>query len=1359
MPLRLVGVRLVALGAAATSLQILVMRELLSAFHGNEAVLASFFGPWLLLTALGTTLGRRWAPVRAEPLLFLVGASTAATLFAVRVLPRFFTLGTAPGTTATSIIAGLLLAPSCLMAGACFSRLAGQPGANRPAYFLESVGATVAGAALSVALLDLFDPFHLAAGVAALTTLAAVPGASRRTKVALAAGGTVIVLPLLVLPWNLWTVAWQSPHLSVQEVRSSAHGSIVVAGSASEPSLFIDRVPALTRSEQAVAEELVHLPLALHPSPKRITLVGLGPVDLAGLARMHGVAEVDWVIEDRVVEEVITKWYPQFRRGRPNVVVDDARRFFLERPGHYDAVLLVSPEPTTARLNRFFTVEFFEAVGRALSPQGVFSASLPGQSAFASTETRRLHSSVRSTLEAVFPTVQVFPLERTFYVSRGQAHSRPAPNAPQEISGTLTARQVVPAHLTPGTLAALASPARVADAVRWASLNVPLNRDLEPSTYRIAVDRLLLEYEDRGLWLVTLLAVALGGVALVAFGPRARPVELSVFTTGVTSLASQLLIMLAYQVAFGALYKEVGLLSAGFMLGAAGGAALGLKLPAGRRWLVGADLVQFLFLAALWQALPHWIVPGAPAAKGLLIFASVSAGLLPGAQFSLAVRRLEGWQIPNPGGLLYAADLAGAALAALLTYTVVVPLLGVAEAFLAIGVLKISSGLLLALPERPLPRQALARPRVPYLPVVFVCFLVLAVGGDTNQLLYSLTFDRTYQGGAVVLLVASALAALEPSWFRALGVRISRALIGLRSLSGATLGRILHFGWLLPVAAFPLARCYFAIPFVFCHVCPRPCVFGALRPYAIPAALFANLQGQRFCERICPLGTIQGSCERLRPRRARRIAWLWVFRLALLPVVAAIYFAAKSGRADGVEGGALFAFFFKNAFSPSLWVLGATAALLGLSAFIRRPFCDALCPVGAASRLLWRAEPKAAGLFAPASPPAPRSQEDRRLFLRRTLAGCGAMAIGAGAFRDLALHLSEPGLGVGFRNDAPDKLDAFSRPADFQRTRGEFVQCSLCPHQCILGDNDRGFCRTRVVKNGHLHTVAYGNLCAMAVDPMEKKPLYHFLPQTPILSVAVGGCNLRCLNCQNWEISQARPADVATQAATPEQLVQAAGQQGIGALAYTYSEPLMAYEYVRDTAARARSARVKNVLVTAGYVNEEPLRQLCRVIDAVTLDVKAFRESFYRKVSGGRLRPVLRTLEVLREEKVWTEVSFLMVPSLSDDAVEIGEFASWVAGHLGAGVPFHILRFHPAHRLGHLPWTEVEAMEAARRRAMDAGLSFVYLGNVPGHDANHTRCPRDQRLLIERQGFHVTRNLISNGRCPCGEPIPGVFEA
>ena len=345
-----------------------------------------------------------------------------------------------------------------------------------------------------------------------------------------------------------------------------------------------------------------------------------------------------------------------------------------------------------------------------------------------------------------------------------------------------------------------------------------------------------------------------------------------------------------------------------------------------------------------------------------------------------------------------------------------------------------------------------------------------------------------------------------------------------------------------------------------------------------------------------------------------------------------------------------------------------------------------------------------------------------------------------------------------FRGDVPDQLDEHSRPADYAVARGNLVDCVLCPHECVLAEGDRGICRTRVVKGGVLHTVAYGNLCAMAVDPVEKKPLYHFLPESRIVSVAMGGCNLRCSNCQNWQISQSKPEDVSRYSMSPAELVRRTVQGGAPSIAYTYTEPMVWFEYVRDASRLARDAGIRNVLVTAGYVNRVPLLELARVVDAVQLDVKSFDDGGYRRIARGRLDPVLRTLVVLRDEGVWTEVSFLMVSGLTDGLEHVGEFARWVVANLGVDVPLHLLRFHPAHRLTHLPPTPVSMMAQGREAAVSAGLRYVYMGNVAGLGGGETRCPKDGELLLERRGFQVVTNRVLAGACPkCGTKIAGVF--
>ena len=276
---------------------------------------------------------------------------------------------------------------------------------------------------------------------------------------------------------------------------------------------------------------------------------------------------------------------------------------------------------------------------------------------------------------------------------------------------------------------------------------------------------------------------------------------------------------------------------------------------------------------------------------------------------------------------------------------------------------------------------------------------------------------------------------------------------------------------------------------------------------------------------------------------------------------------------------------------------------------------------------------------------------NRRKFVKRCLMGGCALALSAYTINDFIGQEKKSGLRIGFFNDGPDELWKWSREAMWYEPSGRLIQCNLCPHACILGENDRGFCRTRVVKDKKLHTVAYGNPCAVHLDPMEKKPLYHFLPGKPILSIATAGCNLRCLNCQNWQISQARPEDVTNHDLPPDQLVNHATRNKIPALAYTYSEPLIYYEYVFDSASLARQHNIRNVLVTAGYIQEKPLRQLCTVTDAANIDLKGFNDSFYKKITGSKLEPVMRSLTIAKEEGIWVEVTRLVVPSLSDDLI------------------------------------------------------------------------------------------------------------
>ena len=282
----------------------------------------------------------------------------------------------------------------------------------------------------------------------------------------------------------------------------------------------------------------------------------------------------------------------------------------------------------------------------------------------------------------------------------------------------------------------------------------------------------------------------------------------------------------------------------------------------------------------------------------------------------------------------------------------------------------------------------------------------------------------------------------------------------------------------------------------------------------------------------------------------------------------------------------------------------------------------------------------------------------------------------------------------------------------YQKLTGDMVECQLCPHHCHIASGKTGRCRSRRNEGGQLVSDAYAHPCALAIDPVEKKPLYHFHPGTQCLSIACTGCNFRCLNCQNHEISQAAPHEVRSTTLTPDEVVSLCEEHRCPGIAYTYTEPLTYLEYVSDMARLAHERGLWNILVTAGYVCREPLGDLLPFLDAANIDIKAFSDEHYKKVCGGRLQPVLDTILAMRDAGVWIELTNLIIPGVNDDMDMIREMCQWMTGHQLHDVPLHLSRFFPHYRMRHLPPTPVETLRQAKAIAMDSGLRHVYLGNV-----------------------------------------------
>lgn len=427
----------------------------------------------------------------------------------------------------------------------------------------------------------------------------------------------------------------------------------------------------------------------------------------------------------------------------------------------------------------------------------------------------------------------------------------------------------------------------------------------------------------------------------------------------------------------------------------------------------------------------------------------------------------------------------------------------------------------------------------------------------------------------------------------------------------------------------------------------------------------------------------------------------------------------------------------------------------------------------------------------------PQAGSSRRRFLKygayglATLGAAGAGAYGVirwvGSVADtVAAAVTATDV---FKNDAPKgelweqwQKRGWVKEARHYLKLGANVQCRLCPNECLLEPEDRSRCRNKVNKDGTLYTLAYGNACSLNVDPIEKKPLFHFLPGTDVFSFAASGCGFRCLNCQNWDISQRKPEeskdprgesirlnpaalgsltrqDMDRLSMFPEDIVALAEHLKSPSIAYTYSEPTVWYEYMIDTARLARAAGVKNVWVTCGYIGEEALRELAPVLDAANVDLKSFDDEIYKTLNTGRLEPILNTLKTLKREGVWFEVTNLVVPTYTDDLDMIRRMCDWLLENLGPDYPLHFSRFSPQHKLTHLPPTPVDVLLDARRVARGCGLHHVYLGNVRGvQDAETTFCPNCNREVIEREAYFVGNIDLDQGHCAsCGARIAGVW--
>lgn len=368
---------------------------------------------------------------------------------------------------------------------------------------------------------------------------------------------------------------------------------------------------------------------------------------------------------------------------------------------------------------------------------------------------------------------------------------------------------------------------------------------------------------------------------------------------------------------------------------------------------------------------------------------------------------------------------------------------------------------------------------------------------------------------------------------------------------------------------------------------------------------------------------------------------------------------------------------------------------------------------------------------------------DRREFIKAfCLATCGLL-VDSSLPIDLMASKKGSAVPARFYDEIEDKV----------------VRCSLCPRMCRVADGQRGYCRVRENRGGKYYSLVYGKPCTYHIDPIEKKPFFHFLPGTTAFSLATVGCNLSCKFCQNWEIAQEKPENVQPYDLSPEQIGELALRYGCPTIAYTYTEPTVYFEYMVDTATQSSLRGIRNVMVSAGYINRKPLLELIGVLDAIKIDLKALSEDFYADVCLASMQPVLDTIVTIKQENRWLEIVNLIIPTLNDDRKQIERLCSWVVSNVGTEVPIHFTRFYPAYKLRNLPPTPVKTVEVARDIALSKGIKFAYVGNVPaGNPGESTYCPSCGTKLIERWGYSIRDIKLSDGKCiKCGCRIPGIW--
>jgi spermidine synthase len=962
------------LGISSIISQIVLLREFLTVFSGNELVIGLILCNWLLLTGMGSLLGMKCTTLK-NPLRLLIACQTAIAILplvqlgAVRSLNLIHATGRIPGLTEILASSLLILLPYCLTSGFLLTLFAGLSGESGDAgqvgrvYVLDVFGDIIGGLLFSFLLVFFFSScqvliflFLLNMG-AALLVSRSVAARSLSVFCLVLMGLGLVIFGLTDLEQYTGRLLFPDQEVLYREM--TPYGSLTLTRNNSQLNMYENGVVSGSTGDITAAEENVHLALSLHPHPENVLLISGGLNGSLQEILKYRDAEVDYVEVNPAVLELVKKMGNKDKRVTMHAA--DGRLHVRSSSYIYDAILMDLSDPVSAQLNRFYTSEFFAEVRHALKPGGVFSFSLSGTENYAGEELRQLASAIHASLAMNFQHILLVPGSRLFFISSNR-------EIRAEFADRLIEKGIPTRFVRAEYLGARLTDDRLAAAEQMVSEQVLPNRDFRPATYFTGLQYWLSRFQSNLALPVLLLLVSMGAaLAIIIYSP-VRPAAFAIYATGFAGMGLEVVLLIIFQVFYGYLYQQMGILITSFLLGTALGAAWYQQSGRDPRLLlIGLEtrlvLFSFLLIPLLIgiQKSPLF-VHGALVANFLFPLLTCVTGFLVGGQFPV-IARMAFAGPEKTAASLYSLDFLGGAMGALLVSSFLIPLGGIINTCLVIGSVKLISLAGLVLSRSPVTgvirqrNEPVAQLVLLFVLLVFSALGFLIVRQETSASLYGLSYMDWYHWTLLALLCLGMYMAVKEIWFPGISTAASAGTTVMKK-TGIALLRWIFFAFFSLVVFFPIFRCYFQVPFLFCHACPRKCVFGYLRPYLVPAALIMNLERRYWCFNCCPVGTMfDCQAKAVVSKPWQMAAWMKLLPIVVLVMTVFSYFKVESDlKGGGLPFGDWFTVLYKNQFSVSMAVIAATVMLLIIALKVRRSFCELLCPVGTLSDLILKVQ-------------------------------------------------------------------------------------------------------------------------------------------------------------------------------------------------------------------------------------------------------------------------------------------------------------------------------------------------------------------------------------------------------------------